>query len=110
ALAHHQLDHLMGYVASHVVVGTPPGENQVGVMADLRRLVGEVIRIDADAVAADQTGPKRQEVPFGAGRFEYFQRVDTEFVEKLGQVVDQGDVDVALGVFDDLGRLGDLDA
>ena len=79
-------------------------------VADLLRLVGQVVRIDADAVAADQAGAERQEVPLGAGRLQHFQGVDAELVEQDRQVVDQGDVEVALGVLDHLGRFGDLDA
>jgi hypothetical protein len=33
--------------------------------------VGQVVRVDADAVAADQARAERQEVPLGAGGFEH---------------------------------------
>ena len=36
--------------------------------------------------------------------------IDADAIEYQGEFVDQRDIDVALGVFDDLGRLGDLDA
>ena len=110
ALADHQAHGLAGHVGAHAVVGAAPGQDHVRVVAHFLRLVGEVVRVHADAVAADQAGAERQEVPFGAGRFEHVQGVDAEAVEQDRQVVDQGDVEVALGVFDHLGRLGHLDA
>ena len=55
-------------------------------------------------------GPERQEVPLGAGRLEHVERVDADAVEDERQFVHQRDVEVALGVLDDLGRFGDLDA
>ena len=79
-------------------------------VAHFLRLVGQVVRVHANAVPAHQAGAERQEVPLGAGGFEHFERVDAELVEQDRQVVDQRDVEVALGVLDHLGGLGDLDA
>jgi hypothetical protein len=61
-------------------------------------------------VAADQAGAKREEVPFAAGGFEDLKGVDAELVEQQGQLVHERDVEVALGVLDDLGGFGDADA
>jgi len=55
-------------------------------------------------VSAHQARLEGQEIPLAARRREYFLGVDLQAVE------DEGDVDVALGVLDDLGRLGDPDA
>ena len=110
ALAQHQLDHLVGHVAAHAVVGAATGQDDLRVVAHLCRLVGQVVRIHADAVAADQARPERQEVPLGAGRFQHVQGVDAELVEQDGEVVDQRDVEVALGVLDHLGGFRHLDA
>jgi hypothetical protein len=57
------------------------GEDHLRVVAQHVRLVREVIRIDADAVSADESRPERQEVPFGARSFEDFERVDADLVE-----------------------------
>ena len=38
------------------------------------RFVCQVIGVDADTVAANQAGPEWLEVPFGAGRFQHFDR------------------------------------
>src|SRR5690606_17432819 len=73
------------------------------------RLVDQVVRVHADAVAADQAGAERQEVPFGAGRFQHGFGVHAQAREHAGEFVHQRDVDVALGVFDRLGGLGGAD-
>ena len=110
ALAHHQLDQRRGDIVAHMVVDTPPGENHFGMVANLLGLVGEVIWVGADAVSADQAGAEREKIPLGAGRCQHFGGVDTQTIENEGEFVDQGDVDIALGVLDDLGRLRDADA
>ena len=79
-------------------------------VADLLGLVGQVVGVDADAVPTDEAGAEGQEVPFGAGGFQDLAGVDVELVEEDGEFVDEGDVDVALGVLDDLGGFGDADA
>ena len=77
--------------------------------ADRLRLVGQIIGIDADAVAADQAGAVGVEVPFGAGGGEHLAGVEAEILEQHGKLVDQRDIHVALDVLDDLGGLGDPD-
>jgi hypothetical protein len=77
-LADHQLDHALRHVATHAVVDAAPGQDHLRVVADLLRLVGQVVRIHADAVAADQARPERQEVPLGAGGFQHLAGVDAE--------------------------------
>ena len=77
----HEFDDFVGHVAGHAVVDPAAGEDDFGVVADLLRLVGQVVGIDADAVAADQARSEGQEVPFAAGGFEHFQGVDAEAVE-----------------------------
>jgi hypothetical protein len=108
-LLQHQLDHLPGDVAAHAVVDAPAGEDDFGVVADFLRLVGQVVGIDADAVATDEAGAEGQEVPLGAGGFEHVQGVDAQAVEDQRQFVHQGDVEVALGVLDHLGGFRHLD-
>ena len=50
-----------------------------------------------------------QEVPLGAGGVEHVPDREVELREDLGDLVHEGDVDVALGVLDHLGGLGRLD-
>ena len=71
--------------------------------------MGQVIGIDTDTVSTHQAGPKRQEIPFGTGGFQYFEGINAHFVEDNRQFIDQGDVEVALRIFDNLGGFGDLD-
>ncbi len=66
--------------------------------------------IDPDAVAADHAGTEVQEVPFGGRRFQYVVDRDAEAAEDHRDFVDEGDVDVALGVLDHLGGFRHLDA
>src|SRR5690606_34379493 len=72
----HQLHHRIGNEISHAVIDAAAGEDDFRVITDLLSFVGKVIRIDADAVAAYQTGAERQEIPFGTGGFEHFQCID----------------------------------
>src|SRR3546814_19415108 len=46
-------------------------------------------------------------IPFGAGCLKYGLRIDIEFVENKCKLVDQGDVDIALSVFNDFRGFGD---
>ena len=79
-------------------------------IADGLGLVSQIVGIHTDAVSAHQARLEGQEIPLAARRREYFLGVDLQAVEDEGELVDEGDVDVALGVLDDLGRLGDPDA
>ena len=72
--------------------------------------MNEVIRVHADAVATHQSGTQLDKVPLAAGRFEHIVRVDAHGVENLGQFVHEGDVHVALAVFNNFRGLGHLDA
>ena len=71
--------------------------------------MGQVVGIDADAVAADKTRCEFEEVPLCSGRVQDVVRVDTHAVKNDRQLVDQSDVQVALGVLDDLGGFGNFD-
>ena len=109
ALGHalHQLGH---HIGAHAVVEAAPGQDDFRVVADGLGLVGEVVRVYANAVPAHQAGAKRQEVPLGAGGLQHGLGVDAHAVEDHGQLVDQGNVHIALGVFNHLGGFGHADA
>src|SRR3546814_18411363 len=62
----HQLDDPAGNVAAHPVVEAAAGQNHLGVIADGFGLVRQIVRVDADAVADDQTGAELEAVPLGA--------------------------------------------
>src|SRR6056297_953000 len=71
------------------------------------RLVGEVVRIHADAVASDEARTEGQEVPLRPGGLQDGFGVDPHLVEDDGEFVHKGDVEVSLRVLDDLRRLCD---
>ena len=69
-------------------------------------LPGEVVRIHTNAVATYQARSKGQEIPFGTRRFQYVVGVYANAVADDGKLVDQGNIDIALGVLDDLRSFG----
>ena len=86
-----------------------PGEDHLGLVAELLRLHRQVVGIDADAVTADEAGPELEEVPLRAGGLEHVGGADAHAIEDDRQLVHQRDVEIALRVLDDLRGLGDLD-
>ena len=78
-------------------------------MAELVRQMAQIIRVDADAVAADQPRLERQEVPLGPRRGEHVPHRQPDLREDLRDLVHEGDVDVALGVLDRFRGFGGLD-
>ena len=94
---------------AHAVVDAPAGEDHLRMIAGLLGAERQVIRIDADAVAADQARLERQEIPFGRRGGQHVAGVDAELLEDRGQLVHERDVEIALRVLDHLGGLGDLD-
>ena len=73
------------------------------------RDMGQVKRINADAMTADQPRLKRQKIPFRFRRLQDVMGRQAEAGKDHRDFVDEGDIDVALGVFDDLGGLGCFD-
>src|SRR6476646_9825562 len=60
------LDRLFGDEFAHAVVDAPAGQDHLGVVAELLRLMCQIVGVDADTMTADQTGTKRQEIPLGS--------------------------------------------
>lgn len=71
--------------------------------------MGQIIRIDADTMPSDQSRFKLEKIPLRSRCFQYLIGVDPDQVEDLGQFVDEGDVQVALTVFNHLSRFRNLD-
>ena len=94
---------------AHAVVDAAAGEDHLGVIAGLLGAMRQVVRIDADAVAADQARRERQEVPFGARGGQHVGGVDAEPWKIADSSFMKRDVEIALGVLDHLGGFGDLD-
>ena len=76
----------------------PAGKDHLRMEADRLRLVGQIIGIDADAVAADKAGPIAVKVPLRAGGGQDVGGIQAEFLEQHGQFVHERDVDVSLDV------------
>jgi hypothetical protein len=110
AAGNHVLDGLLGNELAHAVVDAAAGQDDLRVVAQHLGLVRQVVGVDTDAVAAHQARFELQEVPLGAGGLQHLGGVDADLVKDDGQLVHERDVEVALGVFDDLGGLGRLDA
>ncbi|MNP73215.1 hypothetical protein D3C76_1699050 [compost metagenome] len=88
----------------------PTGQNDFGMIAGVLRFISKVIRIDPDAMSSDQTRPERQEIPFGSGGLQHRVGIDVHLMKQHRQLVHERDVNIPLGVFDDLGGLRDPDA
>ena len=106
----HEFDDAAGDVESHAVIDTASGEDDLGVVAYFLSFVGEVVGVDANAVATYESRFEGKEVPFGLGGGEDVSGVDIEFFKDEGELVHEADVHVALGVFDGFGGLGYFDA
>jgi len=88
-------------VLGHGVVDGTSGEDDLGVVAELLGLVDEVIGVDGDAVAANQTRREPDEVPLGRGGVDDCPGVESHLVEYDGELVEECDVQVPLDVLDD---------
>src|SRR5213079_1026282 len=96
----------VGDPRTHAVIGLTSGQDHLRVMPDLLREVAEIIRIDADAVPPNEAGLETEKVPLGARRVEHIPDGKVDPREDLRDLVDEGDVDVALRVLDRLGGFG----
>jgi len=71
--------------------------------------VGQVVRVDPDTVPSNQARREGEKVPLGPGCGQDVRGPDVHAGEDQGEFIHEGDVDVPLGVLDDLGRLGHPD-
>ena len=63
AFLEHELDDAVGHVGAHAVVHASAGEDDFGVVAVALGALGEIIGIDTDTVATDESGFEGQEGP-----------------------------------------------
>src|SRR5262245_32519167 len=73
-------------------------------------LMGQIIRIDSNTMASHQPWRKFQKVPFRPGGFEYSLCIDAETMEDERQFIHQCNIEIALGILNNLGCFCDLDA
>ncbi|MCY1448764.1 hypothetical protein D9M71_654620 [compost metagenome] len=71
--------------------------------------VSQVIGIYTDAVTTHQSWAEWQEVPFRPRCFQNRLSIDTHLIKNKCQLIDQGNVQVALRVLNNLCRFGNLD-
>ncbi len=109
-LERHQAQDLRRDVRAHALVDAPRCADQLGVDAHFAGLVDQIVGVDADAMPADETGSEIEKIPLCRGGLEHFLGIDSQAREDQRKFVDQGNVHVALRVFDGLGRFGDADA
>lgn len=67
AFLEHELDDAVGYVRAHAIVHAAASEDDLWIVAVPLCALREVVGIDAYAVAADQSGLERQEIPLSGG-------------------------------------------
>ena len=106
AMVEHVADALDA-VLGHAVVDHHRGLDHRGVEAVFAGFPAQVIGIERDAVAAQaRAGIEGREAErLGLGRFDDLPEVDPHLVAEDCELVDQADVDVAVGVLQDLGHL-----
>ena len=59
------------YPRSHIVIRLASSEDDLGIVADLLSKMAQILRIDADTVAADKSRLETQEIPLGPSRIQY---------------------------------------
>src|SRR5690606_34277694 len=109
SLFDHGLDDLRSHILSHAIVEATAGQDDFGMVAMLLCFLSQVVKIYSDTVSTDQPRFKRQEIPFGACRFQHGMGIDIEDIKDLRQLVDKGNVDIALGVFNNFSGFSDFD-
>ncbi len=106
----HALDNVARGVAGHVVVHAATSQDDLWVVTQLFGFVRQVIRVHANTVAANHAGPEGQEIPLAACGFKHFKGIDADALEDDGELIDEGDVQVALAVFNHFCGFGHFDA
>ena len=81
-----------------MIVDAPAGQNNLRVIAGTLCAMGQIIRINADAVSSDKTWSKLEEIPLGTRRGQNIGCIDTKSIEDQRQFVDQGYIQIALRV------------
>jgi hypothetical protein len=108
ALVVQALDHPVHDVAAHAVVDLPGKLDEAGGLAHLPNPPRQVRRVDRDAVAPPPRSRVERLEPegLGGGGVDHLPHVDAEVVAEHRHLVGEGDVDVPVGVLDELGHLG----
>ena len=108
AFLEHELDDAVGHVGAHAVVHAASGEDDFRVVAVALGALGEIVGVNAYAVATHKARLEGKEVPLGGSCFENVLGIDAHEGEYLRQLVDEGYIDVALRVFNHLCGFGNF--
>ena len=98
----HTFNKLGDHIGAHAVVQAAPGKNDFWVVTYSLSLVSQIVGVNANAMSSHKVRPERQKVPFCAGSFKNGFGINTHSVENYCQLVNQGNIQVSLGVFNHL--------
>src|SRR5215207_977807 len=71
--------------------------------------VGQIIGVDSDAMSPDQTGLKREKIPFCARSRQHVAGIKTKRMKDLRELVHKSNVNISLRVLDNLGGFSNSD-
>ena len=91
---------------THAIIDKPSRRDYLWLVAQALGFIHQVIRVDPDAMPAYEPRLELQEIPLGTCCFKYIVGIDIHPVEYQRQLIDKGDIDIPLGIFDGFGRLG----
>src|SRR5208283_3990838 len=90
---------------AHAVVDPAACKDHLGYVPETFGLMGQVVGVNAYAMSSHQPRQERQEVPLSPGCLEHISGPDSHAGKDHSQLIDKGNVDVTLGIFNDLGGL-----
>ena len=77
-------------------------------MANRLCLVRQIVGVDTNTVASNQTRPKREKIPFGACCLQNIKRINTQAVKNHRQFIHERNIKISLCVFNNLGRFSNF--
>ena len=106
---YHGFNKLGRRIGAHVVIYPAPGKDNFRVIPDSLGFMGEIIRVHTNAVPANQAGFEGQEIPLGSGCRQHFMGINLQPREDHRKLIHQRDIQITLGILDNLCRLSHLD-
>ena len=102
----HMVHQLLSHICAHTVVQSTGAGHHTRQDAVYLCTFDHIVWIDADAMAANQSGLHMYEIPFAGSGVEHIASIYAHCGKDFGQLVDKGYIDIALAVFDNFGGLG----
>jgi len=94
---------------AHAIVEAAASKDDLWVVSCRLGFVSQIVWVNANTVTSDQARTEGQEVPFCARRLEDSLGVNVHPVKDHSEFVDQRDVQISLGVFDNFSGFGNAD-